>query len=118
MQIGGKERPLKFGINQTDLFCEVRGIKLKDYYTLLATFETGEYMYGDIRDLVWSALKDGARQAGEEFELDRMQVGDLMDEDPAKYISETLEALMGSLPKPTENGSAKKKKVKTYPSKT
>ena len=112
MVIGGKERPLKFGINQTDLFCEARGIKLKDYYTLLAKFETGDYMFGDIRDLVWSALKDGARQAGEEFEFDRMQVGDLMDDDPAKYISETLTALMESLPKPTDNGGTKKKKVK------
>ena len=116
MNIGGIERPIKFGINQTDMFCELRGIKLKDYYALLAGFETGNYMYGDIRDLVWSALKDGARQQGEEFDLSKYDVGDLMDADPAKYIAETLEALVGSLPKPTQNGSTKKKaKGKTYP---
>ena len=116
MDIGGKDRPIKFGINQTDMFCEMRGIKLKDYYALLAKFETGEYMFGDIRDLVWSALKDGARQAGEPMEEDRFTVGDWMDEDPAKYIAQTLEALVGSLPKPTANGGAKKKtKAKQYP---
>ena len=118
MFIGGKERQLRFGINQTDLFCELKGIKLKDYYGLLAGFETGDYMFGDIRDLVWSALKDGARQAGEPMQEDRFTVGDWMDEDPAKYIAQTLEELVGSLPKPTANGGAKKKaKVKAYPSK-
>jgi len=108
MRIGNEDRPVKFGINQTDLFCELRGIKLKDYYSLLASFETGDYMFGDIRDLVWSALKDGARQAGEPFEFDSLTVGDWMDSDPAKFIAETLEQLVGSLPKPSENGAKKK----------
>jgi len=67
-------------------------------------------MFGDIRDLVWSALKDGARQAGEPFEFDNLTVGDWMDENPAKIIAETLTELVGSLPTPTENGA--KKKVK------
>ena len=45
----------------------MRGIKLKEYYELLADFETGNYTFGVIRDLIWTAFKDGARQAGNEF---------------------------------------------------
>ena len=111
MNIGNKDRPIKFGINQTDLFCELRGITLKDYYELLAKFETGEYMFGDIRDLVWSALKDGARQAKTEFTLDRFDVGDMMDENPTEIIAQTLTELVGTLPKATDNGTTAKKKV-------
>jgi hypothetical protein len=111
MEIGGKERPLKFGINQTDLFCELRGIDLQQYYSLLAGFESGNYTFGVIRDLIWSALKDGARQTGEPLEADQFTVGDWMDEDPARYISEALTHLVESMPKASENGSAKKKKT-------
>ena len=34
-----------------------------------------------------------------------------MDADPAKYISEALTELVETLPKPTDNGAAKKKKA-------
>ena len=115
MNIGGKERPLKFGINQTDIFCELKGIKLGDYYKLLEGFSKGNWMFGDMRDLLYSGLKDGARQAKEPFDIDRYTVGDWMDDDPAKYIAETMEQITGSLPKPTDNGSKKKATAKVYP---
>ena len=118
MNINGKEMPLKYGVNQTDEFCELRGITLNQYYKLLADFETGNYTFGVIRDLIWTALKDGARQAGTEFTLSVYDVGDAMDTDPAGYISEALVQLVETLPKPTDNGGAKKKKVKPQPSKT
>ena len=102
---------MKFGLNQTDEFCELRGINLKEYYQLLADFETGNYTFGVIRDLIYTALKDGARQAGEQFTATNLDVGDWMDTDPAKYISEALTELVETLPKPTENGGAKKKKA-------
>jgi len=111
MNIGGKERPIKFGVNQTDLFCELRGIKLNDYYKLLGEFEGGEYLFKDVRDLLWSALKDGARQAKIEFNEEPLTIGDWMDIDPAGIISEVMRELVGSLPKPVENGTTKKKKV-------
>lgn len=113
MKIGGIDRPIKFGVNQTDLFCELRNISLKQYYELLSNFETGDYKFGEIRDLVWSALKDGARQAKTEFDLEPMDIGDLMDENPAEIISETMVALVGSLPKPSDNGGKKKVQAKT-----
>lgn len=111
MDINGKDMPVKFGINQTDEFCQLRNMTLKEYYQLFAGFETGNYTFGVIRDLIWTALKDGARQAGEEFTLTVYDVGDAMDGDPAKYISEALSHLMESLPSPTDNGAAKKKKA-------
>jgi hypothetical protein len=118
MKINGKEMPTKWGINQCELFCELRGISLKQYYELLADFETGNYTFGAIRDLIYTALKDGARQAGEQFTATNLDVGDWMDTDPAKYIAEALTELVETLPKPTDNGTAKKKKARPQPSKT
>ena len=108
MKIGNKERPIKFGINQTDLFCEHRGIGLGDYYK---QFTENAHLagFGVIRDLLWSALKDGARQAGEEFTFDNLTIGDWMDEDPVKFMTETMAGLNEGNPKPTDNGEAKKK---------
>jgi hypothetical protein len=111
MKVGGSEMPIKFSINQTDEFCELRDISLKQYYELLAGFESGNYRFKDIRGLIWSALKEGARIEGVPFEYDEYQIGEFMDEDPARYITEALKHLVETLPKPTDNGTAKKKKA-------
>ena len=111
MNIGGKERPIKFGVNQTDLFCELRGIKLNEYFMLLMELDGGEYLFKDARDILWSALKDGARQAKIEFNEDPLTIGDWMDTDPAGIITEMKKGIVESMPKPVENGTTKKKKV-------
>ena len=118
MDINGKDMPVKFSINQTDLFCELRDISLKEYYELFAGFGTGNYRFKDIRGLIWSALKEGARIEGVPFEYDEYQIGEFMDEDPARYIKEAMQQLIETLPKPTDNGTAKKKKAKPQPYKT
>ena len=108
MKIGNKERPIKWGINQTDLFCVKRGIGLSDYYKQF-TENAHLASFGVIRDLLWSALKDGARQADEEFPFDNLTIGDWMDEDPLRFMQETMDGLNEGNPKPQENGEAKKK---------
>lgn len=108
MNIGGEERPINFGINQTDLFCDIHNLTLGQYFDLLSKFESGDYKYSHMRDILWSALKDGARKGKVEFEFDKYDVGDWMDEDPAEYIKQALMLLVDSLPKQNEGATKKK----------
>jgi hypothetical protein len=93
-QIGGKTRPLKFGTNQTILFCQLRGCTMQDYTELFkqkksksSQLDAYDLDGSEIRDLIWSALKDGARYQREEFDFTPEDVADWMDEcDPGKIF--------------------------------
>jgi len=108
MVIGGEERTLKFGINQTDLFCELRGWSLSKYQDFLVRLGTNEFSVSEYRDLVWSALKDGARYDGREFEFDALTVGDWLDEVP-EYAEFVMNEFLKSMPKANGGQPAKKK---------
>jgi hypothetical protein len=80
--LGGKSRPVKFGTNQTILFCHLRGCTLKDYTEIFKKERLNSYEVdgSEARDLMWSALKDGARFRGQEFENTPEDVADWLDE--------------------------------------
>lgn len=79
--INGAEYPVKFGTNQTAAFCELHNCDLKTYYSIFSgeNFSKLELGGKQVRDLIYSALKDGARVDKKPFELSPEDVGDLMD---------------------------------------
>lgn len=97
MKIGGKERKIGATVNQTILFVELRGIYLSDYQDVISRIGGDKQTGSEIRDLLWSCLKDGARISGEQFPFTNYDVGDwlgtLEDGELEKFISEYLEAL-------------------------
>lgn len=98
MKIGNKERSVKFGLNQSILYCELRGISITqmnaDFSRLVAGGNGSE-----IRDLIWSALKDGARFNKEEFDHDNFDVGDWMETIEEGELAKFLDELVESMPK-------------------
>ncbi|MCA9496284.1 MAG: hypothetical protein KC589_05055 [Nanoarchaeota archaeon] len=97
MKIGGKERKIKAGLNQSVLFVELRGINLSDYQDVVSKIGGDNQTGSEIRDLVWSCLKDGARISGEQFPFTNYDVGDwletLEDGEMEKFIKEFLESM-------------------------
>ena len=110
MIIGGKERPIKIGLNQSIIYCELRGIsitKMNDDFVKLAN---GSGTGAEVRDLIWSALKDGARKAKEPFEVDNFEVGDWLEEMEPEQMATFMNDLASSMPK-VRAGKGKKKVV-------
>jgi len=93
MKVGGKERKVKFGLNQSILYCELRKINITKMNEEYNSLSTGDFNGSEFRDLLWSALKDGARINKEAFEDDNLTVGDWLEE----LTSEDIVSLMGEL---------------------
>lgn len=108
INLGGRVRPVKFGTNQTILFCQLRSCNLKDYTEMFKKENLDSYNLdgSEVRDLVWSALKDGARFKGEEFEHTPEDVADWLDEAVDKDVKQMFLSI--AVPTIREN----KKKVK------
>ncbi|MBU1235124.1 MAG: hypothetical protein KKC77_19725 [Proteobacteria bacterium] len=96
IQFGGKKRPVKYGWNALAIFGTLTGTGLND----LGKFET-EMNFSDVLALVYAGLKEGARQAKEEFTLTVEDVGDFLDSESDK-IQEFLELFTSQMPKPGE----------------
>ena len=111
VKIGGKERPLKFGTNQTILFCELREMPVKDYFPLLVDkFADGKGDGSELRDLIWSALKDGARYVNEKFINPKEDVGDWIDHLQPETVKQIMTAFTDSLPKANRQQRRQSKK--------
>lgn len=79
--VAGDVLPVKFGTNQTAIFCELHNCNLKAYYDIFSgeNFTKLELGGKQVRDLIYSALKDGARVDKKPFDLTPEDVGDIMD---------------------------------------
>ena len=110
--IGGKSRPVKFGVNQTSEFCKLRGIGAGEYFAFLKDkFVGAKGDGGEFRDLLWSALKDGARLKKLEFEYTPEDVGDWMDGKTQADFKGLFDAFYDSLPIPDETKKKLKKQL-------
>ncbi|RLF66357.1 MAG: hypothetical protein DRN30_02290 [Thermoplasmata archaeon] len=109
MNIGGKEREIKIGLNQSILYCELRGISITDMNSDLAKLSNGTG--AELRDLIWSALKDGARVSGEEFNHTTYDVGDWIEELDPESLGTFINSLVESMPKMRPAKSKKKVEV-------
>ena len=118
-EIGGKKRPLKFGINQTEIFCKTRGITAGEFIEMFTEEKLNALALtgGEVRDLVWSGLKDGARFKKQEFKYTPEDIGDWIDEmsmkDPKKF-QEVMTAIFQSIvmkPGAEKEGEVKEEKA-------
>ena len=107
--IGGEEFPIKFGLNQTIVYCELRNISVNDYQKQISNIQNGTG--GELRDLIWSALKDGARYAKTKFDYTPYDVGDWIEELTEEELVEIINSMTDTLPSPKVE-AVKKKQVK------
>ena len=108
IKINGREYPIKWGLQQSIEYCDLRGVSISDYQKDLGKITSD---MGILRDMVWSALKDGARKAKQEFALSNMDVSDLLDEATAEESKQIVETLAGTLPQDRSKKKAVGKKV-------
>jgi len=109
VNIGGKERSLKFGTNSTARYCEVRGCTL-DQYLKDMSFTN---MRGDeIRDLIYSGV--WAYDTTKEIKIDysRFDVGDWIDEADQKEVNKIFQSLTDSNKQLTDVKTGDSKEVK------
>ena len=116
VKLGNKEYPISWGLNQTILYCELRNVSVSEYNEQLSNIANGTG--AELRDLMWSGLKDGARRAKKDFNLDTFDVGDLMEELSAEDISSIINTMIDTLPKPKDEEASKKKVTKSSPLKS
>lgn len=77
LKIGGKRRLLKFGTNQTAIYCDKYDLSLVGYTESLSNDKVKP---SNLRDLIWSALVAGAQYKGQEVDFDELKVGDWIDD--------------------------------------
>ncbi|GAB2539800.1 hypothetical protein [Rufibacter soli] len=88
--VEGVKYPIRFSLNQTQVFCELEGCELKGYNDLFAIYENEEGKLTNrfaeqkvtpatLRHLLYSALKEGHRVEKLPFDLSLEDVGDLLD---------------------------------------
>ena len=121
MDIGGALRPVGWGMNTWILYCELRGCTITDMGEQLQRIGTGGGSGSEIRDLIWAALKSGARKEKQDVEFDNWDVGDWLDDISTEALTEFLTSMTESMQEriPSDNGATKKKKVPVkYPSGT
>ena len=108
MKINNKEYPTKMGLNQSILYCELRDINITQMNEEISSFGTGDYTGGEFRDLVWSALKDGARFNKVEFPYSNLDVGDWIEDMKSEDMEGFITELAGTMPKAKPSTSKKK----------
>ena len=80
MNIGGEDRPVKFGMNTWIEYCELRGISITKLGEDLDVISKGGGSGSEIRDLIWSSLVSGAKSKRINFDYTNYDVGDWMDD--------------------------------------
>ena len=113
MKILGEDRPINFGMNCWIEYCELRSVSVTEMGEDLQRIGDGGGSGREIRDLLWAALKDGARKAKQPFEFDNFDIGDGMDElsqdELGKFFVEMTESMQSKV---KQNGGTVTKKKK------
>jgi len=98
IKIGEGEYPLKWGLNQTINYCNLRHCTINDYNEDIQSLAKGLTTGSELRDLIWSALKDGFRKAKKEFNLSPEDVGDLIENLNSKEINNLISSMIDEMP--------------------
>jgi hypothetical protein len=106
--IKGKKYHFKFGINAADLYCELRKCDLNKFQEDVSSLSNGKINIGVFRDLIWACIKAGELSAGNDFEYNNFQVGDLLSE----MTNKEFEQIINEIGKQAA-GNEKKRAVKT-----
>ena len=94
INIGGKDRPLKFGTNQSAKYCEIRGLSLVEMQEELSDIANSDG--GSIRDLLYSALWAGCMTDKLEVDFNRYDLGDWVDEMSQDELNKCFQVLFDS----------------------
>ncbi|HTB05343.1 MAG TPA: hypothetical protein VK806_00220 [Bacteroidia bacterium] len=113
VNIGGTQRPFKFGFNAIDIFCREHKIGIAEFGERFAQIGKGSATIGELRDIVYAGLAGGALSSGEPISFTCYQVGDWMDDLADGELSKMMEVITQSV-----SVSGKKKAVETAHSKT
>lgn len=92
IEIGGKPRGLKFGLNAWIEFNKLTGLDVSD----LQDAFIGIKGMGSIRALVYAGLKCVCDIKGEALDFNEAQVGEWLDEMSQESIAEIINAVMDS----------------------
>jgi hypothetical protein len=110
MKINGKDFPISFGLNQSVLYCELRKINITQMNEDFKKMANNSGNGSELRDLIWSSLKDGARKNNIDFPYTNYDVGDWVEKADEKEMEMWVKEFSNSLPKVREENN--KKKVK------
>lgn len=113
ISIGGEERPIKFGMNQSILYCEERGITLEEMSKELSGL--GKDSGATLRDLFWSALKDGARVEKQPFDYSTGDVADWLEDLTEADYEQFFKALAESTTKKKSETAPKPRRKPATP---
>lgn len=95
VKIGGKKRPVSFGINQTAVYCEKKDITLDQ----IGKRFSGKMSLMDFRDLLWSGLYAGAKEEDIEIDFNEWKVGMWVEDMTPTEINDVVSKFAGSMPK-------------------
>lgn len=100
IDIGGQKRPIKFGTNQTAIFCQLRGITLKQFTEIINPVKiiNQEIDGSEIRDLIYSGLVAGCKTTRSDVEFNEIDVGDWIDELKQDELRHIFQLYLGQLP--------------------
>lgn len=97
IEIGGTQRPFKFGFNAIDIFCRERKIGINDFSSRLAEISNGSATIGELRDIIYAGLAGGALSNNLPVDFTAYMVGDWLDELPQGELSKMMEAIAGAV---------------------
>lgn len=100
IQIEGGQVPFSFGMAALAQFCEEHNMTLADFSKL------GENMEPKLLlSLLWHGIKDGHRKERKDFSYNLLDVGDLLDENPA-FLEKAMDIVAKSMPGAEGNAKA------------
>ena len=76
IELGGKQYPIRFGMNALRLFCKETKTSLAEFEKMVSNLGLDHACL-----LILCGLKDGARKAGQQCELVVEDIADFLDED-------------------------------------
>jgi hypothetical protein len=109
ISFAGEQMPVNFGMQQSINYCQIRDITIGEMSADFDAMSKGKTDGSELRDLIWSALKDGARKEKKPFDLTPEDVSDIIEEMSAAEIETFTAALMDTMPK--MDASVKKKQT-------
>lgn len=105
--IGEDKRPIKFGCNQTAIFCQIRGITLAQYSKEWVKISSNEGDGSEVRDLIYSALAAGCLSVKMDVNFDKYDVGNWIDDADQAEIARVF-TLITAQTSPNANGQSQK----------
>lgn len=106
IDLGGKKRAFKFGMNAFALACEVAGLSLNEFLASIGSNPLS------IRYLIWAGISANCRSNNIEEDFNLYNVGDWLDVIDAKSLATLMDTVAKAQILGNETNSDVEKKVK------